>query len=57
MNKNIKYTLAAMVFACWGNAMAQNPYGAYFMDGYAFGHQMTAADISPLRSRAIPTSH
>ena len=28
MNKNIKYTLAAMVFACWGNAMAQNPYGA-----------------------------
>ena len=43
MNKNIKYTLAAMVFACWGNAMAQNPYGAYFMDGYAFGHQMNPA--------------
>ncbi len=43
MNKNIKYTLAAMVFSCCGNAVAQNPYGAYFMDGYAFGHQMNPA--------------
>ena len=43
MNKIFRYTLAAMAVAVSGNTQAQNLSGAYFMDGYAFGHQLNPA--------------
>lgn len=43
MNKIFKYTLAAMAMSVSGNSLAQNLSGAYFMDGYAFGHQLNPA--------------
>ena len=39
----IKHTLAAIALMMSGSALAQNPYSAYFMDGYAYGHQLNAA--------------
>ena len=43
MKKIFKYTLAAITMAVSGNTLAQNPYSAYFMDGYAYGHELNPA--------------
>ncbi len=43
MNKIFRYTLAAMAMTVCSNTLAQNLSGAYFMDGYAFGHQLNPA--------------
>ncbi len=41
--KTIKYTLAALALTLSGSAFAQNLSSAYFLDGYAQGHELNPA--------------
>lgn len=43
MKKNLRNILLATVVASCGTASAQNLNSAYFLDGYAYGHQMNPA--------------
>ena len=43
MNKNIKQIFAVAVFLLGSSAQAQNLSSAYFLDGFAYGHQMNPA--------------
>ena len=42
--KTIKYTLAALALTLSGSAFAQNLSSAYFLDGYAQGHELHPAN-------------
>lgn len=43
MKKNIRYIFAVAVITLSGTAVAQDLESAYFMEGYAYGHQMNPA--------------
>lgn len=43
MNKNIKQIFAVAVFLLGSSVQAQNLSSAYFLDGFAYGHQMNPA--------------
>lgn len=43
MKKNIKYILSGIAFSVCGSISAQNLSSAYFLDGYAFGHELNPA--------------
>jgi hypothetical protein len=43
MKKNLRNILAVATLALCGTASAQNLNSAYFLDGYAYGHQMNPA--------------
>lgn len=43
MKKIIRYTLASALLSLCGTASAQNLNSAYFLDGFAYGHQLNPA--------------
>lgn len=43
MKKTLKYMVAAALMLSAGNTMAQNLSSAYFLDGYAYGHELNPA--------------
>ena len=43
MKKYLKYTLLIAATALSGTAFAQNLSSAYFLDGFAYGHQLNPA--------------
>lgn len=43
MKHSFKYIAALLAFCAGTGAQAQNLYSAYYMDGYAYGHQMNPA--------------